>query len=204
MGSVEPNLLNDEIIEMVADSNIIMPHFHLPLQSGSNEVLKLMKRRYTVELFAHRIERIRELIPDAFIGVDVIAGTNGETEDLFRESYEFIKGLDISQLHAFTYSERSGTQALKIPGKVDIKERKSRTQMYIKLSEEKLKEFYNKQSGSIHTVLFESKTDHGKISGFTENYIKADMPYQKNLINELVQVKLLSVQPNGHVLAKII
>ncbi len=204
MGSVEPNLLKDEIIELVADSNIIMPHFHLPLQSGSDTVLKLMKRRYNADLFAHRTERIRELIPDAFIGVDVIAGTNGETEDLFRESYEFIKGLEISQLHAFTYSERSGTQALKIPGNVDIKERKNRTQMYIQLSEEKLKEFCNKQAGSLRTVLFESKTDHGKISGFTENYIKVDMPFQEEMINELVRVKLLSVQPNGHMSAKII
>ncbi len=204
LGSIEPNLLKDEIIELVADSNIIMPHFHLPLQSGSDTVLKLMKRRYTAELFVCRVERIRELIPDAFIGVDVIAGTNGESEYLFRESYEFINGLDISQLHAFTYSERSGTQALKIQGKVDMKERKNRTQQYIKLSDEKLNSFYNRHLGSVHTVLFESKTDHGKISGFSENYIKVEIPYQKNLINELVRVKLLSVQSNGHVSADII
>ena len=204
LGSVEPNLLKDEIIELVAESDIIMPHFHIPLQSGSDTVLKLMKRRYSSELFARRVDRIRELIPDAFIGVDIIAGTNGETEELFRESYEFIKKMDISQLHAFTYSERSGTQALKIPGKVDVNERKNRTKMYINLSEKKLKVFYNKHLGSLHTVLFESKTDHGKISGFTENYIKVEIPYQTNLINELVRVKLLSVQPDGHVSAEII
>ncbi len=204
LGSIEPNLLKDDIIKLVADSKIIMPHFHIPLQSGSDTVLKLMKRRYPAELFAQRVKQIRKLIPDAFIGVDIIAGTNGETEELFRESYEFIKNLDISQLHAFTYSERKGTQALKIPGKVDIHERKRRTQMYIKLSEEKLSAFYNRYPGSEKTVLFESKTDNGVISGFSENYIKVEVPYQKKLINELVKVKLLSVLSNGHMSANII
>lgn len=135
LGSIEPNLLHDKIIERVAASKVIMPHFHIPLQSGSDEILSLMKRKYSTGLFARRIRRIRELVPHAFIGVDVIAGTNGETDKHFQESYDFINSFDISQLHAFTYSERSGTQALKIPWKVDIEERKHRTQRYINLSE---------------------------------------------------------------------
>ena len=135
LGSIEPNLLNDKIIELVATSKVIMPHFHIPLQSGSDEILSLMKRKYSTGLFAKRINRIRELVPHAFIGVDVIAGTNGETDEHFQESYDFINSFEISQLHAFTYSERSGTQALKIPWKVDIEERRHRTQRYINLSE---------------------------------------------------------------------
>ena len=144
MGSIEPNLLKDEIIRLAAGSKVIMPHFHIPLQAGSDEILSLMKRKYSTGLFAGRIHRIRELAPHAFIGVDVIAGTNGETEELFQESYDFINHLEISQLHAFPYSERSGTQALKIPWKVPVEERKNRTQKYINLSEKKLRAFYEK------------------------------------------------------------
>jgi len=199
LGSIEPNLLKDDIIELVAGSNVLMPHFHIPLQSGSDEVLSLMKRRYSTKLFKHRIELIRQLVPHAFIGVDVIAGTNGETETLFQESYDFINGLEISQLHAFTYSERSGTQALKIPWKVDVEDRKRRTQMYINLSEKKLRSFYQKHLGSEQTVLFEAQKNGESMSGFTENYIKVETPFNKKLINQLEKVKLKSIIPNGHV-----
>ncbi|MEE4287582.1 MAG: tRNA (N(6)-L-threonylcarbamoyladenosine(37)-C(2))-methylthiotransferase MtaB [Mariniphaga sp.] len=203
LGSIEPNLLKDEIIELVAESKVIMPHFHIPLQSGSDEVLSLMKRKYSTGLFAQRINKIREMVPHAFIGVDVIAGTNGETEELFQESYDFINGLEISQLHAFTYSERSGTQALKIPWKVDVEDRKRRTQMYINLSEKKLRAFYEKHLGTSQTVLFESQKNGENMSGFTENYIKVETSFKEELINALQEVKLQSILPNGHVAVKL-
>lgn len=176
-----------------------MPHFHIPLQAGSDEVLSLMKRKYSTGLFAKRVKRIREIVPHAFIGVDVIAGTNGETEELFQESYDFINGLEISQLHAFTYSERSGTQALKIPWKVEVEDRKRRTQMYINLSEKKLRSFYEKQLETSQTVLFEDQKNKEKMVGFTENYIKVEIPYNKNLINKLETVHLKSILTNGNV-----
>jgi len=169
------------------------------LQAGSDEVLSLMKRRYSTGLFAKRVSRIREIVPHAFIGVDVIAGTNGEPEELFQESYDFINGLEISQLHAFTYSERSGTQALKIPWKVKVEDRKRRTQMYINLSEKKLRAFYEKQLGSSQTVLFEAQKNKGKMHGFTENYVKVETLFNENLINKLGVVKLKSILPNGNV-----
>lgn len=199
LGSIEPNLLKDEIIELVAESKIIMPHFHIPLQSGSDEVLSLMKRKYSTSLFEKRVSKIREIVPHAFIGVDVIAGTNGETEKLFQESYNFINSLEISQLHAFTYSERSGTQALKIPWKVEVEERKIRTQKYINLSEKKLRAFYEKHLGSTQTVLFEDQKSKDLMHGFTENYIKVEVPYNEKLVNQLVQTKLKNVLQNGSV-----
>ncbi len=204
LGSIEPNLLKDEIIYLVAASGVIMPHFHIPLQSGSDEVLSLMKRKYSAGLFEKRIQQIRNVVPHAFIGVDVIAGTNGETEKLFQESYDFLNRLEISQLHAFTYSERSGTQALKIPWKVDIEDRKRRTQMYINLSEKKLRAFYQKHLGSEQTVLFESKKKGANMSGFTENYIKVETPFQEKLVNELQKVKLKYILPNGHAAVELV
>lgn len=199
LSSIEPNLLKNDIIDLVANSDVIMPHFHIPLQSGSDEILSLMKRKYSTKLFERRIERIRRKVPNAFIGVDVIAGTNGETEKLFQESYDFINGLEISQLHAFTYSERSGTQALKIPWKVDVEDRKRRTQMYINLSEKKLRSFYEKNLGTIQSVLFEAQKNGEKMSGFTENYIKVETAFDESLVNKLKEVKLKSILPNGHV-----
>ena len=199
LGSIEPNLLKDDIIDLVAKSEVIMPHFHIPLQSGSDEVLSLMKRKYSTKLFERRVERIREIVPHAFIGADVIAGTNGETEKLFRESYDFINGLEISQLHAFTYSERSGTQALKIPWKVKVEDRKRRTQMYINLSEKKLRSFYEKHLGTTQTVLLEAQKNGESMSGFTENYIKVETAFDEKLVNQLKKVKLKSILPNGHV-----
>ncbi len=199
LGSIEPNLLKDDIIRLASGSEVIMPHFHIPLQAGSDEILSLMKRKYSTGLFAERIHRIRELAPLAFIGVDVIAGTNGETEGLFQESYDFINSLEISQLHAFPYSERSGTQALKIPWKVPVEERKNRTQKYINLSEKKLRAFYEKNLGTTRTVLFEEQTNGGMMGGFTENYIRVEAPYLAGSINQLLKVKLDSVLPNGNV-----
>ena len=199
LGSVEPNLLKDEIIELVSNSKVIMPHFHLPLQSGSDEILSLMKRKYSTDLYRKRVKRIREIVPHAFIGVDVIAGTNGETEKYFQESFDFLNSLEISQLHAFTYSERSGTQALKIPWKVDVEERKNRTQKYISLSEKKLRAFYEKHIGVSQTALFEAQKKQDKMFGFTENYIKVEVPYQEELVNKLGSVKLRSILPNGNV-----
>ena len=204
LGSIEPNLLKDDIIDLVAKSDVIMPHFHIPLQSGSDEILSLMKRRYSTKLFEHRIERIREKVPHAFIGVDVIAGTNGETEKLFQESYDFINELEISQLHAFTYSERSGTQALKIPWKVEVEDRKRRTQMYINLSEKKLRSFYEKNIGTTQSVLFEAQKNGEKMNGFTKNYIKVETAFDENLVNQLKEVKLKSILPNGHVEIEVI
>ena len=198
LNSIEPNLLKDDIISLVASSKVIMPHFHIPLQSGSDEVLSLMKRKYSTQLFARRVNKIREIVPHAFIGVDVIAGTNGETDVLFQESYDFIKSLEISQLHAFTYSERSGIQALKIPWNVDLEERKLRTQKYINLSEKKLRLFYEKHLGTNQVVLFESQQNSNSMVGFTENYIKAEIKSNEKLANELVGVKLMAILHNGN------
>ncbi len=199
ISSVEPNLLTDEIIEFAARSQRIMPHFHLPLQSGSNDVLSLMKRKYKREVFESRVAKIKAEIPNAFIGVDVIAGTNGETDDFFRDSYRFIADLDISQLHAFPYSERPGTKALEIKPVVPIDERKHRTQRLISLSDRKTEDFYHQNLGSIHDVLFEEQKDKKSISGFTDNYIKIETDYRENLENHIVSVKLENILPNGNV-----
>ncbi len=199
ISSVEPNLLKDQIIELVAGSKVIMPHFHIPLQSGSDEILSLMKRKYSTALFASRIQKIKEIVPHAFIGVDVIAGTNGETEKLFQESYDFINSFKVSQLHAFPYSERNGTQALKIPWKVDVEDRKRRTQMYINLSEKKLRAFYTQHLDTTQTVLFEEQSDKNRIQGFTENYIRVETGYQEGMVNQLFKVNLKTILPNGHI-----
>lgn len=200
MGSIEPNLLKDEIISLAAESPVIVPHFHVPLQSGSDEILSMMKRKYSTGLFEQRIEKIRELAPNAFIGVDVIAGTNGETEALFQESYDFINRLEISQLHAFPYSERSGTQALKIPWTVPVEERKNRTQKYINLSEKKLRAFYEKNLGTSRNVLFEERNKSGHLEGFTDNYIRVEVPFRESMINQTSHISLREILPGGNVL----
>jgi threonylcarbamoyladenosine tRNA methylthiotransferase MtaB len=202
MGSIEPNLLTDEIISLVASSQVIMPHFHIPLQSGSDAILGMMKRKYNREVFASRISFIREQLPFAFIGVDIIAGTNGETEELFQESYDFLNGLEISQLHAFPYSERSGTQALKIPLKVSVHDRKLRTRKYINLSEKKLHHFYEKNLGTIRNVLFEEKTEENRMEGFTENYIRVVYSCAEEWINQPVRMKMKSILPDGKVMGE--
>lgn len=190
ISSIEPNLLTDEIIDFVARSQRFAPHFHIPLQSGSDTVLKLMHRHYDTALFAHKIETIRRLIPDAFIGVDLITGVRGETEDLFEESRRFVAGLDISQLHVFTYSERPGTQALKIEPVVPIPERHERCRRMLEISERKLHDFYTRFQGTTRPVLFEQPRKGAPMHGFTDNYIRVEMPYRKEWVNTCRPVRL--------------
>ncbi|BAX79377.1 tRNA (N(6)-L-threonylcarbamoyladenosine(37)-C(2))-methylthiotransferase MtaB [Labilibaculum antarcticum] len=204
ISSIEPNLLSNEIIEFVAQSEKFVNHFHLPLQAGSNKVLKLMKRRYDRELFAQRIEKIKTLLPDAFIGVDVIAGSRGESEQDFEDAYLFIKDLPISQLHVFPYSERQGTKALEIKEVVTIPERKRRAKILHILSDKKLNAFYQENLGKSEEVLFESYNDHGKMYGFTKNYLKVEIPYNQNLRNKLTFVNLQEVNSNGNILGAVI
>ena len=190
ISSIEPNLLTDEIIEYVARSRAFMPHFHIPLQAGSDEVLKLMHRRYDTSLFAQKIAKVREVMPDAFIGVDVIVGTRGENEELFDKAYKFIKGLDISQLHVFSYSERPGTQALKIAGAVAPAEKHRRSQMLIALSEEKRIAFYERFIGTEALVLFEKPRSGMPMGGFTANYIRVEAVPESSLVNTIARVRL--------------
>lgn len=190
ISSIEPNLLTDEIIAFVAQSQRFAPHFHIPLQSGSDTVLKLMHRHYDTALFAHKIETIRRLIPDAFIGVDLITGVRGETEELFEESRRFVEGLDISQLHVFTYSERPDTQALKIEPVVPIPERHERCRRMLEVSERKLHDFYTRFQGTTRPVLFEQPRKGAPMHGFTDNYIRVEMPYRKEWVNTCRPVRL--------------
>jgi threonylcarbamoyladenosine tRNA methylthiotransferase MtaB len=183
ISSIEPNLLKDEIIEFVSTSSHFVPHFHIPLQSGSNEILKKMKRRYVRELYADRVANIRRLMPDCCIGVDVIVGFPGETEEHFMETYQFLNGLDISYLHIFTYSERDNTEAIHMPGVVPVAERKRRNKMLRILSAKKLRAFYETQKGKALTVIFEYENKEGFMYGYTENYVKLKMPYDQNLCN---------------------
>ena len=185
ISSIEPNLLSDEIIDFVASSKRFAPHFHIPLQAGSDEVLQLMHRRYDTALFAHKIHLIKQKMPHAFIGVDVIVGMRGETNPLFEQSYQFIASLPISELHVFSYSERAGTAALKIPYKVSPQVKKERSHMLLSLSDQKKQAFYQSQIGTTRHVLWESTKKNGFMSGFTENYIKVKQPYQAHLINTL-------------------
>jgi len=190
ISSIEPNLLTDEIIEYVVNSKHIMPHFHIPLQSGTNEVLKLMRRKYDRELFAHKVSKIKSLMPHAFIGVDVIVGVRGETDELFVQSCEFIDSLDISQLHVFTYSERAGTKMLDIEQVTPIAERKKRSDILHLLSEKKTQAFYESQMGKSYPVLWESKHNGDFMVGFTNNYIRVQRPYDKQRVNTVELVTL--------------
>ncbi len=191
ISSIEPNLLTDEIIDFCASSKAFMPHFHIPLQSGSNEVLKLMHRRYDKELFKHKVEYIREKMPRAFIGVDVMVGCRGETDECFEECYNFLKGIDVQQLHVFPYSERPGTAALKIPYIVAEKTKKERSQRLLELSDEKLHAFYEKHIGKEAVVLVEKASKGLAYHGFTENYIRVEFP--KALSNVCFDNSLVSV-----------
>lgn len=174
ISSIEPNLLTDEILEFCASSRAFMPHFHIPLQSGSDEVLRLMHRRYNTSQFYNKVARVRELMPDAFIGVDVIVGTRGETAELFAEAERFIESLPISQLHVFSYSERPGTAALRIPHVVRPEEKHERSQRLLKISEQKLQDFYAQFIGQTRSVLLEHTRTKGLYNGFTDNYIKVE------------------------------
>jgi len=190
ISSIEPNLLTDEIIEYVVHSKHIMPHFHIPLQSGTNEILKLMKRKYNRELFAHKVDKIKTLMPHAFIGVDVIVGVRGETDELFEESCRFINSLDISQLHVFTYSERAGTKMLDIEQNTPVAERKKRSDILHLLSDKKTKAFYESQKGKTYPVLWESRHKGENMLGFTNNYVRVERPFDKNRVNTVEEVKL--------------
>ncbi|MBR5972505.1 MAG: tRNA (N(6)-L-threonylcarbamoyladenosine(37)-C(2))-methylthiotransferase MtaB [Paludibacteraceae bacterium] len=190
ISSIEPDLLSDEIIQFTAHSKHFVPHFHIPLQSGCDEVLSLMKRHYKTDLYADKVRAIKECMPNAFIGVDVIVGTNGETEEYFNTTYQFLKQLDISQLHVFSYSERANTAALKIGNKVNFTEKKRRSDILHELSEEKRIQFYQSQIGRKVEVLWEERKKGNFMRGFTDNYIIVERPYDKSLVNQITQVTL--------------
>lgn len=197
ISSIEPNLLTDEIIAFVAGSRKFMPHFHIPLQSGSDEVLRLMHRRYDTGLFARRIQEVRRLLPHAFIGVDVIVGTRGETELFFENAYQFIQSTDITQLHVFSYSERPGTQALKIDHVVPAPVKHERSQRLLALSEEKTKAFYARHIGTQAQVLWERSKPGNPMHGFTENYIRVEMPRDIHYDNRITTVQLGDFNEEG-------
>jgi threonylcarbamoyladenosine tRNA methylthiotransferase MtaB len=199
ISSIEPNLLSNEIIEFVAISERFVPHFHIPLQSGSNQVLKLMKRRYNRELYQERVAKIKEVMPDCCIGVDVIVGHPGETEELFLESYNFLNELPISYLHVFTYSERANTKAIEIKPVVDKGERRKRSKMLHILSDKKRRYFYEQQLEKEFTVLFEEDVENGMMHGFTENYVRVAAKYDPLLVNELKIIFLTNINEQGTV-----
>ena len=191
ISSCEPNLLTDEIIDFVAHSKHFAPHFHIPLQSGSNEVLSIMKRRYTRELFEERVKHIKQVMPHAFIGVDCMVGVRGETEECFNDYVEFIKRLDVSQLHVFTYSERANTRMLELDVCIVPKaERQRRSKILHEISEEKTQTFYANQAGRELVVLWESKKEGDQMAGFTENYVKVHRPYDKEKVNTFEVIRL--------------
>lgn len=199
ISSIEPNLLKNETIDFVAQSRSFVPHFHIPLQSGSDALLKLMRRRYLTNLYVDRVARIRKVMPNACIGVDVIVGFPGETDERFLETYQFLNTLDISYLHVFTYSERDNTVAAEMGGVVPKKVRDKRSKMLRGLSAKKRRAFYESQLGSVHTVLFEGENKEGYIHGFTENYIKVRAPWNPALVNTLHEVELKEIDGEGMV-----
>ena len=199
ISSIEPNLLTNEIIEFVAQSKKVMPHFHIPLQSGSDKILKLMRRKYLRQLYKERVEKIKLLMPHACIGVDVIVGFPGETHEQFLETYNFINELDVSYLHVFTYSERANTRALNITPVVPIPERKERNKMLRILSEKKKRKFYSDHVNTKRQVLFEAENDNGIRYGFTDNYIKVGIPYEEDMWNTIQTIQLNEVSDFGYV-----
>ena len=204
ISSIEPNLLKDEIIEFVAQSKKFAPHFHIPLQSGSNAILKLMKRRYQKELYADRVSKIKQLMPNCCIGVDVIVGFPGETNEHFLETYNFLNQLNISYLHVFTYSERDNTEAVSFSGTVPIAERKRRNKMLRILSAKKLRQFYEQQKGKIASVIFEHENKEGFMFGFTENYVKVKFPFDLNLCNSPQTITISDFDEDGNMLCELI
>jgi len=204
ISSIEPNLLKNETIDFVAQSNSFVPHFHIPLQSGSNKLLKLMKRRYQRDIYVNRVDQIKKLMPNACIGVDVIVGFPGETDDLFLETYNFLNQLDISYLHVFTYSERPNTEAVLMDGVVPLKVRHKRSKMLRGLSVKKRRAFYETQIGNTLNVLLESDNKDGFMHGFTENYVKVKTPFNKDLINTIQQVRLKKIDIDGNVIVDFI
>lgn len=199
ISSIEPNLLRDEIIDFVASSNIFVPHFHIPLQSGSDKILKLMKRRYQRSLYAKKVDQIREIMPDACIGVDVIVGFPGETDEDFLETYTFLNDLNISYLHVFSYSERDNTTAAQMPGTVLPAIRKKRSKMLRGLSAKKRRAYYESQIGSRRKILLEGENKKGYMYGFTENYVRVRTPWDPELVNSILEVKLDGMDEEGMV-----
>ncbi|MCK5822488.1 MAG: tRNA (N(6)-L-threonylcarbamoyladenosine(37)-C(2))-methylthiotransferase MtaB [Bacteroidales bacterium] len=199
ISSIEPNLLTDEVINFVAQSNKIVPHFHIPLQCGTNKLLKLMHRRYTTELYSKKVATIKSIMPQACIAADLIVGVPGETENEFNKAYQFVDDLDLSYLHVFTYSERDNTLALTFDNKVPVNIRRERSKIFHELSAKKRLKFYSQHLNTFKNVLFESKNDNGKMYGFTENYIKVETDFNKQLINQIVKVKLTKINDDGNV-----
>jgi threonylcarbamoyladenosine tRNA methylthiotransferase MtaB len=199
ISSIEPNLLKNETIEFISKSHAFVPHFHIPLQSGSNELLKKMRRRYQKELYVDRVKQIKNHMPDACIGVDVIVGFPGETDALFLETYQFLSELDVSYLHVFTYSERDNTLAADMEGVVPVNVRKKRSKMLRGLSVKKRRSFYQSQLGKVKKVLFEAENKQGYIHGFTENYVKIRVPWNPEWVNTIHSVKLLEIDESGWV-----
>ncbi|HMC02097.1 MAG TPA: tRNA (N(6)-L-threonylcarbamoyladenosine(37)-C(2))-methylthiotransferase MtaB [Flavobacteriaceae bacterium] len=197
ISSIEPNLLKNETIDLVSKSRTFVPHFHIPLQSGNNEILKKMKRRYMRELYTDRVEKIKEVMLHACIGVDVIVGFPGETEECFLDTYNFINELDVSYLHVFTYSERDNTEAAEMEGVVPANVRRKRSKMLRGLSVKKRRAFYESQIGTTRTVLFENENKGGYIHGFTENYVKVKTPWNPELVNTLHEVELTKIDDDG-------
>ena len=200
ISSIEPNLLTDEIIEFCASSRAFMPHFHIPLQSGSDDVLKLMRRRYDTALFQHKVLTVKRFMPDAFIGVDVMVGCRGERPEFFEQAYAFIDSLPVSQLHVFSYSERPGTKALDIPFVVSPEEKHERSQRLIELSDRKTRECYERANGTVRPVLFEHSRSKWAMSGFTDNYIRVEVPNNPDLYNTIQQVSLGGFNTKGDAL----
>lgn len=204
IGSIEPDLLTNDIIEFIAAEKKIMPHFHIPLQSGCDQILKLINRNYDTALFRSKITKIKSLIPNAFIGIDLIVGVNGETEDYFNQTVEFIKSLDISFIHHFQYSERENTKAINFFPKPTPQQKQERAKMISEISDIKHKEFVNSQIGKVFNVLFESTKKRNKMFGFTENYIKVGIDFNKNLINKITKIKIKSINDEDCVNAELI
>ena len=201
VSSIEPNLLTDEIIGFISNSKRFVPHFHIPLQSGSDEILKKMRRRYTTDLYKSRVDLIKKLMPSASIGVDVIVGFPGETDEMFLETYDFINKLDISYLHVFSYSERENTKAIDLNGVVPKKTRNKRSKLLRLLSASKKTSFYKKNIGTDYNVLFESENKNGLIEGYTENYIRVRKDWNKNLVGKIRKVRIEKVDSEGYAIA---
>lgn len=201
VSSIEPNLLTDEIISFISKSNKFVPHFHIPLQSGSDQILKKMRRRYKTDLYESRVELIRKLIPNASIGVDVIVGFPGETDEMFLETYNFIEKLDVTYLHVFSYSERENTKAIELNGVVPKKTRNKRSKLLRLLSASKKTSFYKNNIGNDYNVLFESENKNGLIEGYTENYIRVRKDWNKNLVGQIRKVRIEEVDSEGYAVA---
>ena len=201
VSSIEPNLLTDEIISFISKSNKFVPHFHIPLQSGSDQILKKMRRRYKTDLYESRVKLIRKLIPNASIGVDVIVGFPGETDEMFLETYNFIEKLDVTYLHVFSYSERENTKAIELNGVVPKKTRNKRSKLLRLLSASKKTSFYKNNIGNDYNVLFESENKNGLIEGYTENYIRVRKDWNKNLVGQIRKVRIEEVDSEGYAVA---